>query len=72
MANVIAKHKPHGDDTGVILVTRQSAAYFLRRHPDQISRHCEPIACDTRSRLPLYDMDAVFERVATLRRRRAA
>lgn len=39
------------------LVTRQVAAAQLRRHPAQITRRCQPVACDATLRVPLYDLD---------------
>jgi len=54
-----------------MLATRQSIGYFAHRHVDQVSRHCEPIACDVATQLLLYDLDACLDTLAT-RRRRAA
>jgi hypothetical protein len=68
----IVEHKPRNCGDGTPLVTRQAAAYFLQRHPDQISRHCQPIACDVVSKLPLYSMDEAYQITATLRRRAVA
>ena len=72
MGRVMADHRPRRYDGDDSLVTRQAAGYYVQRHPDVISRNCEPVACDVRSRLPLYSLEAVCERVAELRKRRVA
>lgn len=47
------------------LVSRDLVAACARRHPDLVKRHCTPLACDVKSKRPLYDYDAA---VATLNR----
>jgi hypothetical protein len=51
------------------LGTRLAAAVLSERHPDQISRHVEPIACDVETRLALYDLAEVEAAVSALKRR---
>lgn len=49
----------------LMLGTRQVAAVLTARHPDLVRRRCRPVACDVRTRIPLYDLDqvaAVFRR----------
>lgn len=66
----MSQHLPRLVD-GVMLASRVATAAMLSRHPDQISRHNQPIACDLRTHLELYDVDAV-ERSLAKRRRRVA
>jgi len=56
-----------GDDLA-LLGTRQYAAEFAGRHVNQVRRHCVPVACDVRTRQPLYDLDVCVAQLATLRR----
>ena len=55
-----------------MLGTRKTAAVLIHRHPDQIRRHCEPIACDVPTKAALYDLDEVAERFADTPRRSVA
>ncbi len=50
------RHKPI-EHNGRILITRVAAGYFLKRHPDLIRRHGNPVACIVASRAVLYDLD---------------
>jgi hypothetical protein len=63
-------HRPRlaGD---LMLATRTATATLLRRHPDQISRHAEPVACDVATKQVLYDVDETA-RIVSQRRRRVA
>lgn len=65
-----AHHRPRlaGD---LMLATRVATATLLRRHPDQISRHAAPVACDVATRQALYDVDEAA-RIVSPRRRRVA
>lgn len=56
----------------LMLGTRKAAAVLTARHPDQIRRHCEPVACDLASRALLYDLDQVAAAVRDLPRREKA
>lgn len=56
------------DQDGRCLAPRWMIASVLGRHPELISRHCTPLACDVYSRALLYDVDEaaqVLARVAT-------
>ena len=54
-------YRPHApvriDDSDRTLATRQVVASQIRRHPAQITRRCQPVACDTALHVPLYDID---------------
>jgi hypothetical protein len=52
-----------------MLATRVAIGAMLHRHPDQVSRHAEPVACDVSTRLDLYDADAVEAAIRSRRRR---
>lgn len=52
-----------------IVGSRQAVAGMWGRHPDQVKRHCEPVACDVKTRTPLYDADEVGAILLTRRRR---
>lgn len=54
------------------LGSRQVIAAILHRHPDQVKRHGQPVACDVRTKAPLYDADQVDAVLKTRRRRTAA
>ena len=45
------------EDNPPVIVSRRALAVLWARHPDQVRRHCEPIACDVKTRAPLYDAD---------------
>jgi len=58
---------------GTLLGTRQAAALFVNRDPDQVRRRCRAIACDakrtrTGAALLLYDLDQVAASFAGVRR----
>lgn len=53
----------------ILLASRQVAAKLAERHPDQVRRHCQPVACDTATRQPLYDADETVRTLSALRRR---
>lgn len=63
-------HRPRlaGD---LMLATRVGTAALINRHPSELSRHATPIACDTATRLNLYDVTAV-EAIFAAKRRRVA
>jgi hypothetical protein len=48
---------PRWGSDGAILTSRRAIAVALRRHPDSVTRHCTPVACDVESRALLYDLD---------------
>ena len=50
-----------------LIGSRQAVGALLERHPDQIKRWCTPIACDIRTKAPMYDVD---EAAKVLRERR--
>lgn len=50
------------------LVTRQYAALWADRHVNQVRRHCRPVACDVKTRQPLYDAEACVAALAACRR----
>ena len=56
---------------GMILCTRSAAAALVERHPSELSRHAQPIACDVKTRLALYDVQTV-ETIFRRKRRRVA
>lgn len=70
-ASDMRQHVPRMAACGRYLATRVGAATLLNRHPDLVSRHAEPVACDVSSKLALYDLDEV-EAAVTTRRRRVA
>lgn len=49
---------------GDVLAPRRAVSAVLGRHPELISRHCTPVACDVRTRAHLYDVDEVEEILA--------
>lgn len=68
-ASDMRQHLPRMAVCGRYLATRIAVAALLNRHPDQVSRHAEPVACDVATRLALYDVDDVEAAVKRLRRR---
>jgi hypothetical protein len=49
--------------------SRQAIARYYARHPDQVKRHCNPIACDIATKTPLYDSTQAGPILTRLRRR---
>lgn len=72
----LGRPRPHpgvrDDDTGRMLGTRQTAARLTGRHPDQVRRRCQPVACDVDSRASLYDLDTVADTFRNTRSRYVA
>lgn len=68
MREALSHHLPRRTADGRALATRQGAAVLVGRHPDLVSRHCEPVACDAGTGLPLYDLAAVEAALAQRRR----
>jgi hypothetical protein len=62
----VAWHRPHFTARPVgekaLLCTRHQAAFILSVHPDTVKRRYLPVACDVRTRLPLYDPLRPLER----------
>jgi len=67
-ARIIERLGVWPSDMPPVLAGRRAAALLWARHPDQVRRHCEPVACDVATRAPLYDLDAVGRVLATLKR----
>lgn len=59
----------HRVDERTFLGSRQAVALYFDRHPDQVKRHCEPVACDLKTRTPLYDSAQAARVLRSLRRR---
>jgi hypothetical protein len=55
--------RPRRGSGGTELATRRVIAGTARCHPDSVSRHCAPIACDVRTHALLYDVDEAFEQL---------
>lgn len=62
-------HPARWEDCPRVIGSRQAIAAMLGRHPDQIKRWGQPVACDVKTRTPLYDGDEMAEIMATRRRR---
>ena len=56
-----------GDDK-LMLGTRQVVAALTSRNPSIVLRHCQPIASDVATRIPLYDCVAAQNVLSGLRR----
>lgn len=41
---------------GIYLATRRAVAALTNRHPNCVRNTCQPIACQTETGLPLYDL----------------
>lgn len=65
----LSHHHPRTVNGDQILATKQALGFYLERSPDLVRRHCEPVACDVRSRALLYDAEDVENRLALLPRR---
>lgn len=70
-ASDMSQHRPRLIE-GLLLASRVGTAMLIHRHPDQVSRHHQPVACDRLTRLELYDVEAVELSVRTRRRRHVA
>lgn len=55
----------------LMLATRVGTAALINRHPSELTRHADPVACDAKTRRLLYDVLAV-EAMFARRRRRVA
>lgn len=68
----MTNHRPHPSprlyDGDRMLASRQLVAAQARRHVAQVTRRCEPIACDVATKTPLYDWDQAVETLLTRRR----
>lgn len=56
-------------ENGLMLGTRQALGALTNRHVKQVSEVCQPVACDLRTRLPLYDLVACDTVLASIPRR---
>lgn len=61
-AAIMVAHRPIESDDGELLVTRRAAAYWLKRHPDHIRKHAQPVACRVADRWPLYRLSDLEQR----------
>lgn len=66
----MSPHRPRTDGE-TLLATRHASAVLIHRHPDQVRRRCQPVACDAVSRALLYDLAAVEEAFRSTPRRAA-
>ena len=64
-------HRPRLE-AGRLLATRDAAAKLIERHPVQLRVKVNPVACDVRSKLPLYDVDEASEAFRNTPRRQRA
>jgi hypothetical protein len=64
----VTRPRLYGD---TLLGTRKAAALLVHRHPDQVRRRCQPVACDAETRALLYDLDAVHAAFRGVSRRAA-
>lgn len=56
-------------DRPPVIGSRVAVAAMLHRHPDQVKRHCQPVACHVQTRAPLYDADEAAMTLSKIRRR---
>lgn len=54
---------------GLLLGNRDTAAMYSARHVNLVRRHCEPVACDVRTKALLFDLDAVCDTLRVRQRR---
>jgi hypothetical protein len=47
------------DHTTPVLGSRQAVGFMLARHPDLVKKWGEPVACDVKTKAPLYDAEQV-------------
>lgn len=55
----------------LLLGSRRVIAAYVHRHPDQVRRHCEPVACDVETHALLYDADHAHDTFREIPRRAA-